>query len=653
MFQTTKKSLLAIALTAGLAASAQNLPEPMVLAARKAVASNPEVQARWHAFKAAREEQSAARAGFLPQLDLSAFTGRHQRVTPAVDYGTYGTNGVQLTLTQMLFDGFFTSSEVKRLGFAGLMRYYELSDISQSIALDAMGAYVDLARSHELVDAATQNFIEHSQTATLIEERTSGGVSRRVDMEQATGRVAQAESKLMTERIRLHDAGARYLRIVGEQPPLELPPLSEPFKLEGMPASFDDLMRGGFQNSPLLNAAVENKRSFAQAVESKKAAFMPGVVAQAFQKDNVNLMGVPGNARDAEVAAILNYNLYRGGADSARERQAVSLREQSTDLQEKACRDVRQTLAVTYNDVQKLNLQLLQLSQHRLSTDKARAAYRQQFEIGQRTLLDLLNTQNEYFEAARSHIDARYNQAQAQARTLAAMGKLVAVLGVDRNDVLSAQDAGQNRSGIEVSELCPPDEISVEDIEKFKASLVRQPPKRPGSYVVLLASPDSSVGRVIVRGQHGEQSLSKVQQGVALDGSSPPFEVSKDQLLRDFGAAQAALPAQPEQFILYFKRGSVELTPESRALLPRLLERVRARQVPDLSIVGHTDTMGGDGANDALGRKRAEALVKQMRQFGLKAEVLTVTSNGKRTPLVATPDETDEPRNRRVEITLR
>ena len=178
-------------------------------------------------------------------------------------------------------------------------------------------------------------------------------------------------------------------------------------------------------------------------------------------------------------------------------------------------------------------------------------------------------------------------------------------------------------------------------------------PKGPGSYVVLLPSPDGSVGQVVVEGPQGAQVLTQARTGTALDGGVAAFAVSAEQLQRDFGGALAARPALPEQFLLYFMSGGSELTPESKALLPRILERARARLGLDMSVVGHSDTQGKADANEALALRRAGAIAQQLRELGLQNAVIAVESHGERNLLVATPDETAEPRNRRVEITLR
>ena len=177
--------------------------------------------------------------------------------------------------------------------------------------------------------------------------------------------------------------------------------------------------------------------------------------------------------------------------------------------------------------------------------------------------------------------------------------------------------------------------------------------KDPGSYVVLLPSPDGSVGQVVVEGPRGAQILQQAQTGAALDGGVAPFAVSAEQLQRDFGAAMAARPPLPEHFLLYFQMGGSELAPESKALLPRIVERALARLSLDMSVIGHSDTQGKAEANEDLAFKRAGAVAQQLSQLGLQDAVLSVESHGERNLLVATPDETPEPRNRRVEVTLR
>ncbi len=666
MRNPTKFSLTVLLAVSGALAAAQNLPQPLIEVARKAVVGNPEIQAKWREFTAAGHEHEFAKSGRRPQVDLIATTGRQWRDRPDTGYVDYSRSGSGITLTQMLFDGFYTRNEVSRLGFAKLVRYYELLESSENISLEALRAYADVAKQFELVEAAKSNYIEHKLITQLIEERTAAGVSRGVDLEQATGRLALAESNLITEISNLHDVSARYLRVIGEKPAANVPPLPEKIKLKGLPSSGLQAMGEGLPGSPTINAAFENVRSAKAQVESRKAGYYPRLDFRAGQTFDNNYQGIIGNARDAYVELAMNYNLYRGGADMAREKQAIELSYQARDLQEKACRDVRQTLAIAYNDLVRLADHLNFLDQHRLSTEKARQAYRQQFEIGQRTLLDMLNTQNEYFEATRAYTTARYNHIVAQARTLASMGRLTSTLGVTRGDQPTASDAGQDRGELPPEQLCPFDLPPILTLDKAKM-VAEVAPMRPrqdrpaedpcarlsGSYVVLQADPSGKVGKVMVQNKTSNRELNQADTALMIDSDCPAIPVSKGKLDNDFGKAMAARPVLPEQFMLYFENNSDKLTKSSQGELPRVLDKVRTHKAPDMAITGHTDTVGSLPSNDALGLRRANTVAQQMRALGLPNLALTVESLGERNLLIPTPDNTPEPRNRRVEITVR
>lgn len=173
------------------------------------------------------------------------------------------------------------------------------------------------------------------------------------------------------------------------------------------------------------------------------------------------------------------------------------------------------------------------------------------------------------------------------------------------------------------------------------------------SYVVLLENPDGSTGSVVVKGSKGEQVIDQARQGAALDGASRPAVVSEADIQRDFGSAMAARPQLPERFLLYFVSGGAQLTPESQALLPKIIASAAQRPAVDVSIIGHTDTVGRAEQNEELALKRAQAIAELIKARGLKVHALSVESHGERNPLVTTADEVPEPRNRRVEISLR
>lgn len=179
------------------------------------------------------------------------------------------------------------------------------------------------------------------------------------------------------------------------------------------------------------------------------------------------------------------------------------------------------------------------------------------------------------------------------------------------------------------------------------------PPPKPVSYVVLLENPAGGTGRVIVTGNKGQQTLSAANTGANMDGSQVAKPVDAAQFDKDFSATLAARPMLPAQYFLYFETGGVSLTPESQALLQTIITDVTKRPAADVSIIGHTDTVGKAEINEAIALKRAQAISELLQQKGMQPFALTVASHGKRNLLVATPDETPEPRNRRVEVSVR
>ncbi len=175
--------------------------------------------------------------------------------------------------------------------------------------------------------------------------------------------------------------------------------------------------------------------------------------------------------------------------------------------------------------------------------------------------------------------------------------------------------------------------------------------------IALLPDPETQVtGRIRVSNEFGSIELSTPRASLRMTstaGPGQPETLSDDEVTRLFGAALAALPPAPKHFTLQFKFESDSLTDASAALVPEILAAVKALAVPEVMIVGHTDTMGERKSNVALGLKRAMAVRAILVQAGLLPSLVDVTSHGESDLLVKTRDNTPEPRNRRVEITVR
>ncbi|MBN8474542.1 TolC family outer membrane protein [Sulfuritalea sp.] len=421
--------------------------------AQKVVLTNPEVLAKWHAFKAAGGDVDVARAAFFPRIDYTYGTSKEELKQPGAADRDYNRNGHTLTLNQMLYDGFATVIDVKRQGKARLTRYFELLDAAEVAALEAGRAYYDVIRYRQLMLLAEGNYVEHRSSYELLLRRAQSGAGRRVDVEHAAGRLALAELNLNTEAANLHDVTARYLRLVGERPP---PVMFGLARLEkDYPASEEEALRQAFKRNPTLRAAVENVEATQHELELQRSAFHPRLDLRLRSDRADNVDGVMGLRQQKVAELVFSYNLFKGGADTARLTTYAERKNQALDLRDKACRDIRQTLSIAYNEVHRLQAQRSSIDHQVTAIEKTRDAYKAQFNIGQRSLLDLLDTENELLTARRTAVNADVDIDLAYLRTQAGIGRLLEFLGLKRIDEQEAPDSGELAPIVE-SDICPP-----------------------------------------------------------------------------------------------------------------------------------------------------------------------------------------------------
>jgi len=183
-------------------------------------------------------------------------------------------------------------------------------------------------------------------------------------------------------------------------------------------------------------------------------------------------------------------------------------------------------------------------------------------------------------------------------------------------------------------------------------------PERPGqTLVVLLPDVGGTVGRANASNPFGTADLAEARDSTTVSSADqPPGRVtvlSEEEVQRLFGEALSALPPPPERFTLNFRFDSDELTDESRALVPEIVKAVRDRPVPDVLVIGHTDTTGAPASNFELGLKRAATVRNILVEAGLDPAFIELISHGEEELLVPTADDVAEPRNRRVEIAVR
>ncbi|HEY3300806.1 MAG TPA: TolC family outer membrane protein [Methylophilaceae bacterium] len=449
----------------------------------RAVITNPEIENKFHAFKASQQEKNVAKGGYYPRADVTATFREQEKPLPNVNNTDVPDRQTQLVLKQMLFDGFATRSEVRRLDHAANSRYFELQSMMQNIALEVTRNYIDVLRYRQLESYAKDNYVAHRQLFDRISERVNAGVGKRVDLEQASGRLALAEANLLTESTNLQNVNARYQRLTGELPAANLMPIG--LTKDGVGASPTEALQIAFRKNPDLQGAIENIVATQSEVDGKRSKYLPRLDLQATKN-----LDVSDNGKNSTLAADVlqltaSINLFNGFSDKANISQSAERLNASQDFRDKACVDTRQAVVVAYNDINVLTDQLTYRNEHQQSIERAREAYRNQYDIGQRTLLDLLDTENEYFQARRAYTNTSGDLAIAIARTYASEGMLLESLGVARTDVSEPTQDGSN-DGFNVCQAVAPEMTDVSKMSLADATVVAVAP-------VVVAKPQAPI----------------------------------------------------------------------------------------------------------------------------------------------------------------
>ena len=408
-----------------------------------AITTNPEVLRIYNIFESIDAEERAAMAGFLPSIDYTAGVYDESRRDPNTEVNgqrnvnkDYTRTNRSISIRQNLFNGFFDYNNVKRLSHAARGTLYELENRSQQIANDTTKAYVDLVRYRLLVTLAEDNYVTLKTLYEQLKLKSEAGIAKKSDLEQAQSRLSLADYNLTVEGANLHDMEARYQRLVGNLPPKELDSNIQINK--DIPKDVVAALARAQENNPALVASFEDIEEQASERNTRVSGLVPRVDLRAFKDSNINTNGVQnidgsdGQFKNQGIGIEFTWNLFKGGADVNNIMKSQNLFEAALDNRERICRDVREQLQVGYNDIKKFTNQVAYLDQRQIAIEKARDAYRKQFEINQRSLIDLLNAENELFEAKRAYINASHDLAISYARTHTQMGTILQALNISR-----------------------------------------------------------------------------------------------------------------------------------------------------------------------------------------------------------------------------
>ena len=397
-------------------------------AIQSTVDNHPELHASVNDRLSADEDVKVAKGGYLPTVDLIAGYGREQTDSPSTralgnhNKETLNYSDAELRLRQMLFDGFNTPNEVARTQATVNSRAYYIQGTAESLALRTVEVYLEVLKRREMVALARNNLQAHERVNDQIKLRSERGVGSTADLDQSEARLALAANNLYTEEVNLADAEANFFSSTGRLPD----ELEQPASVKGeVPENIELARQTVMDNNPYLKSAQADVYAAEKQYEVAKAPFYPRFDLELATSADDNVQGDEGHYNTWRAAVVMNYNLFNGMRDKARLQGAAHKINQSMDIRNNALRVLNENLALAWNAMENARMQTPKARDYADYTARSREAYQQQFSLGQRTLLDLLDSENELFTANRRYTEVRYTEEFSMYRVIAATGALL------------------------------------------------------------------------------------------------------------------------------------------------------------------------------------------------------------------------------------
>lgn len=413
-------------------------------AVRAALQTNPDVGIVVENRRATEYELEQARGGYLPTLDFRGAAGYQTTndETSRAGSGDPWDNGPRyessLTLKQMLFDGYSTDTEVDLQESRVISSARRVRETSELVALDAIEAYLEAIRQRKLTELAEENVRLHELTLDLVAKKAAGGVATIADVQQAESRLATAEATLEDARARLRDADATYFRVVGEDPKELSRPTPPTWAL---PEAQEQAIEAALQNNPTISVAKADLEAAVNEYRGTDSSFYPTLDLELTASANRGVDGERGHEYDGTAMVVMRYNLFNGFQDQNRRKEFIARVGESRQRYNREVRLTEEEVRLAWNALESAGRQVEALAREVEANDAVRKTYRKQFDLGGRSLIELLDSENDLFLSKGQLISKQYLEIFATYRILASAGLLLSALDVPGLD--------QARSGLD------------------------------------------------------------------------------------------------------------------------------------------------------------------------------------------------------------
>ncbi|HHX8291270.1 TPA: TolC family outer membrane protein [Vibrio diabolicus] len=414
----------------GVFAASHAFGQTLEQAVENTLKTNPDIKSAFNEFVSKQYVNEASGGAYLPSVDLDAGIG-YEGINPA-ETGRDSTDLTRkeatVTLTQLIWDGSATLNDMDRTAAdVESVRYQLLAD-AQDTALEVAKVYLDSVKAYEILTLSENNLKVHKKIYEDIKKRVNSGLGSTADLTQVEARLAKAHGNLVAAQNNLYDSHTTFTRLVGQSPQgLIFPRADQNF----IPYTIDEAIDLAFESHPVIKISMADVDSAKFQYKQSKGTYYPTISVEAAQTWRDDASGIEGSSDETTAMLRMRYNLFNGGSDVANAENFAYQLNKAKDLRERAYRSVEEGLRLSWSALDLTLQQKEFLADHVDSASETVIAYEKQYRIGKRTLLDLLNTENELFEARKNYLDARYSEQYAKYRVMNATGQLLNALRVD------------------------------------------------------------------------------------------------------------------------------------------------------------------------------------------------------------------------------
>jgi adhesin transport system outer membrane protein len=401
-------------------------------ALRITVESNPEIGQAVENREAIEFELRQARGLYLPSVDLNSSGGVRQldnvsrRLSGEDDDELYPRD-VGITVTQKLFDGGARSAEKTRQASRVDSASYRVLERSETIGLQVVREYLEVVLQAEIAAETRRNLEFHERTKSDIGDLISGGKLTDADRQQVDERLLGARARSLEAHEELEAAKIRFYTLVGKP----MTGWSMPPSVGGaIPKTLDEAIAIGRKNNPRIQAAMADINVAEAMVKSSRSKYMPEVFAEGSARTGEDIDGDAGRTNDYSARVVAKWNLYRGGIDSADEQEQIRRASETRLVLHQSHRQVEEAVRISWDRRARQTQQAATLGSQANENQRLVGSYREQLDVGQRSLLDVLDAQNTYYNASILAKTARFAARFAEYRLLAATGQLLRTMEV-------------------------------------------------------------------------------------------------------------------------------------------------------------------------------------------------------------------------------